>query len=490
MKNNSWLNWHFVFRVLGFVLIMESLFIFLSSGISFYYKDWDKYSLLFLGGITFVIGTILVLSGSKEKAIKNIGKREGFLTVALSWMLFAIFGSLPYYITGAIPSVTDAFFETMSGVTTTGSTILTDIEALPKGLLFWRSITQWLGGLGMIVFYLALLPLLGGGATQLYDAETTGITHDKFRPRVGQVAKRLWIIYLILTLILTTLLWLGPMDFFDAICHSMTTLSTGGYSTKQDSIAHWNSSYIDYTVTIFMFVGSINFSLLYFLFKGNIRKLLKDEELRWFLIIVVAATVLVTVYLVEDLHMSEHVISFRAAVFQVVSIISTTGFATGDYVAWGPFYWIIFLLLMLVCGCAGSTSGGLKMVRLVVLAKNTLNEFQKQIHPRAVVPVRLNGIVLSNDVVQKVVAFTFLYIVLILISGIFFTLSGMGFEESLGASVTAISNTGPGLGASGPTGCFADIPTVSKWYMAFLMLVGRLEIFTILVLFTPGFWKK
>lgn len=490
MKNNPWLNWYFVTRVLGFVLSLEALFIFLSAAISFYYKDWDVPYILISGGITLLFGIIFILLGPKNKANKNIGKREGFLTVTLSWLLFSIFGTIPYYISGAIPSITDAFFETMSGITTTGSSILTNVEALPKGLLLWRSITQWLGGMGMIVFSLALLPLLGGGAVQLFDAETTGITHEKFRPRVGQVAKRLWIIYSLLTFILFLLLYIGPMDFFDAICHSLVTLSTGGYSTKQNSIAFWNSSYVDYTIVLFMIIGSINFSLIYFLFTGNVKKVWKDEELRWYLIIILSATLLVTIYLVKDLHISGHVISFRTALFQVVSIISTTGFATGDYVSWGPFYWIIFLMLMLVCGCASSTSGGLKIVRLVVLIKNTLNEFRKLLHPRAIVPVRLNGTVLSSDMVQKVIAFVFLYIVLILISGLFFTLTGMNFEEALGASVTSISNTGPGLGKTGPTGCFADIPDISKWYMAFLMLIGRLEIFTVLTLFTPGFWKK
>ncbi len=488
-RKSLWLNWHFIFRVLGAILCLESLFLAISSGISFFYKGWDAFSLLISAGISLVFGILFILSGPKRKT-QNIGKRESFLTVTLCWLFFSIFGTIPFYISGAIPSVTDAFFETMSGLTTTGSSILTDIESLPAGLQFWRCLLQWLGGMGMILFSLALLPLLGGGAVQLYDAETTGITHDKFRPRIKQISKRLWGIYLGLTIVLVFLLYLGPMDFFDALCHALSTMSTGGYSTKQASIAYWDSAYIDYVISIFMIIGSVNFALIYFFFKGNFRKVFKDEELKWYLIVILGATAIVTFYLMEDMHAQNYALSFRAALFQVVSIISTTGFATADYVTWGPFYWIIFILLMVVCGCASSTSGGMKMIRLVVLAKNTGNEFKKHLHPRAIIPVRINGVALSPDVVQRVMAFVFLYILIILISWVFFTITGMGFEESLGAAVTAISNAGPGLGDVGPNGCFADIPAISKWYMSFLMMIGRLELFTVLTLLTPGFWKR
>ncbi len=489
-RRNLLLNWHFISRVLGFILCLESLFLFLSTAVSFAYKDEKgSFDLLIAGAVALAFGILLVVLGPKEKA-RFIGKRESFLTVSLSWFVFSIFGMIPFYTSGSVSSITDAFFETMSGLTTTGSSILVEVEKLPNGLLFWRSLLQWIGGMGMILFSLALLPLLGGGAVQLYDAETTGITHDKFRPRVGQIAKRLWGIYIGLTLMLLSLLWIGPMNFFDSLCHALTTLSTGGYSTKQLSIAYWDSAYIDYIVSFFMILGSINFTLIYFFFKGNFSKIKKDEELKWYLIAIACATVIVTFYLIEDMHVQNYTVSFRAAIFQVISIISTTGFATADYVIWGPFYWIIFLLLMVVCGCAGSTSGGMKMIRLVVLAKNTRNEFKKHLHPRAIIPVRINGTALSQDVVQRVMAFVFLYLFIILISWLFFTLTGMGFEESLGAAVTAISNAGPGLGDVGPTGCFAKIPTISKWYMAFLMMVGRLEIFTVLTLLTPGFWKR
>lgn len=488
--NRLGLNLRFISKEMGFILALESFFLFLSAFIAFMYDSWETKYLVISGGITLLGGVALTLIGHKATG-KNIGRREGVVTVTSAWFLFCIFGMLPYYISGAIPSLTDAFFETMSGLTTTGSTILPDVEVLPKGLLFWRCFTQWIGGLGMIVFVLAFLPLLGGGgAAHLFDAETTGITHDKFRPRVGQVAKRLWGIYTGLTLILMFLLWLGPMDFFDSICHALATLSTGGYSTKQASIAYWDSSYVDCIVIIFMLIGSINFSLFYFCLKGNFKRLIKDEELHWYLSIIGFATVLVSIVLLVTGQMHHVGETFRNALFQVVSVISTTGFATADYVAWGPFFWVTFTLLMLVCGCGGSTSGGMKTVRIMVLAKNTINEFNKQIHPRAVLPVRINGAAISVDVVHRILAFAFLYMLLILVSLLFFTLTGMGFEESWGATLSGISNAGPGLGTLGPNGSFAEMPVIAKWYYSFLMITGRLEIFTVLILFTPGFWKR
>jgi len=485
------INRRFVIKVLGFTLSIESLFLFLSAGISFFHDENDSLPLTGAAGITLFVGILFLLSVGKDK-IQIIGKRDSFLTVALSWLTFCIFGALPYYFAGDVNSVSDAFFESTSGLTTTGASIFTQIDHLSKGVLFWRCISQWLGGMGVIVFSLALLPLIGEGASQLFDAETTGITHDRFRPRVAAVAKRLWGIYIGLTGILAFLLYLGPMDLFDAVCHALSTISTGGYSTKQSSIAYWNSPYVDSVIIIFMIIGGINFSLLYFLFKGKIKKVLKNEELKWYLGIIVMATIVVSGFLIKD-NLSNEGSPFsaiRESLFQVVSILSTTGFATGDYVAWGPFYWLIFLLLMTVCGCAGSTSGGMKTVRIVVLVKNIRNELSKLIHPNAVIPIRLNGTALSYELIQRTTAFVSLYIFLVFLSTLIFTLTGMGFEESLGAAFTAISNTGPGLGANGPAGSFADLSHFSKFYMSFLMIIGRLEIFTVLILFTPDFRKN
>lgn len=488
--DNSVLNWRFVFRVGGFILLLESLFMFLSLIVARYFQGTDAAALLQSGVITLATGLLLLLPTDIRTPIRLIGKREGYITVSVSWLLFALFGALPFFLSGEIPSFTNAFFESASGITTTGATVLTDIESMSKGLLFWRSLLQWLGGMGIVVFSLALMPLLGGEAAQLFDAEASGVLPDKFRPRFSQVAKRLWAIYMGLTILLFLLLLLGPMDWFDSICHSFTTISTGGYSTRQQSIAFWDSSYIEILLMVFMVIGAINFSLLYFLFKGNFRKFFKDEELRWYLGIIISAGVLITLALSWDHYYDFLPETIRHAFFQVISAFTTTGFFSDDYVLWGPFYWIVILLLMIICGCAGSTSGGLKTVRAVILIKNTFAEFNRLIHPRAVIPVRLNDRALSFGVVQRLLAFAFLYIIIIFFSWGILTLCGIPVMDALCGAITSLSNIGYGLGETGPSGSFMNISSFAKWYMSLLMIVGRLEIFTVLILFTPGFWKR
>jgi trk system potassium uptake protein TrkH len=484
------LNWKFIFRVSGLMLALESLFMFITAGIAVYYEE-SPVAFILPGVVTLACGLAIALPTDIRSKIRWVGKRESYISVTLSWLLFAVFGSLPFFLSREIPVFIDAFFESTSGITTTGASILTDIDALSKGLLFWRSLLQWLGGMGIIVFSLALFPLLGGEAAQLFDAEATGLVRDKFRPRVAQMAKRLWGIYLTLTVLLTALLIWGPMEPFDAVCHAFTTLSTGGFSTKQLSLAYWDSAYLETITCIFMILGAINFSLIYFLVKGKFKKIFGDEELHWFLSVIVAGSLVVTLCLLvsktEDMGL---IGSFRHATFQVISIFTTTGFSTSDFVEWGPFFRILFMFLMIICGCAGSTSGGMKTVRAVVLAKNTFSEFARLLNPRAIIPVRLNHRVLSFDIVQRLLAFAFLYIFIIFFSWGVLTLSGMPFEEALGASISSISNVGPGFGSNGPSGSFAEISVFAKWYMSILMIVGRLEIFTVLILFTPNFWKK
>ena len=482
-------NIRFILRMLGSLLIIETFFMLLSTLVAFYYKGDDTVYLLASSLFTLLVGLLFVFAGRNADE-KKAGKMEGAITVTLTWIVFSFFGMLPYYVSGAIPSITDAFFETMSGYTTTGASILPDVEALPKGLLFWRSITQWLGGMGMIVLTLAILPLLGGGATQLFDAESTGVSHDKFLPRATQVAKRLWSLYLGLTIILIFLLWLGPMSCFDAVCHALTTISTGGYSTKQSSIAFFNSAYVDYVISIFMFIGALNFSLIYFLFKGKWKRFFQDEELRAFSYTVLGAVLIVTIGLLLIGWTTDVEESFREALFQVVTLITTTGFASSDYILWGPFFWSLFLLIMLFCGCAGSTCGGMKMIRALILGKSTINEFKKYTHPKAVLAVKINGHAISSEIINKVLAFVVIYIFLILSSSLLFSAFGVGFVESLGAAVSCIANVGPALGTLGPMGTYAELPDFVKWYLSFLMMVGRLEIFTVMALLTPGFWKK
>lgn len=482
-------NYRFVLKTIGFLLIIESMFMMAATIVSFYSRDTSGDALLISSSITLFGGIFLRLIGT-DYYEKPIGKRESFLVVALTWVVLSAFGMLPFYLSGAIPDISNAYFETMSGFTTTGASILTNVDEMPRGLLFWRSITQWIGGIGIIVFALAILPIMGGNASVLYDAETTGITHERFRPRVSQIAKRLWITYIFITCILIVLLWLGPMNLFDSVCHALTTMSTGGYSTKQASIAYWNSPYLEYVLSIFMFIGGINFSLIFFLFRGIPKKLVKDEEFRWYAVICVIFVVIITLGLFFTNQISSFEYAFRTSLFQVTSIITTTGFTTTSYMTWGAFYLFLICLLMLFCACAGSTSGGIKIVRIIILFKNAINEFKRQVQPNAILPVRLNGQVVPIDIVTKILAFIFLYLAILIVSFIILSFTGMEFEESIGAAISCMGNVGPGLGENGVSGHFADIPTFSKWYLCFIMLTGRLELFTVLSLFIPAFWRK
>jgi len=481
-------NWKFVAKVTGFILIIESLFLFISTGVSYYYQE-DIVGLLASGLITFAVGLLLALKGGIRDKIKIISKRESYFAVALSWFSFALFGALPFFLSTHFKGFTDAFFESASGITTTGASILSNVEILPYGLIFWRSLLQWLGGMGIIVFSLALMPLIGGGAAQLFDAEASGLGLDRFRPKVAQMAKRLWAIYLALTTVLIGLLYLGPMNLFDAVCHAFSTISTGGFSTKQSSIAFWDSFYVEGVTSGFMILAAINFTLIYFTFKGQPKKLLKNEEVHWFLAIILIAVVLMTFSLAYN-GTYPFIESLRNAFFQVSSVITTTGFATAEFSQWGSFCLVVFVFLMIVCGCAGSTSGGLKVVRVIVLAKDTLAEFKRLIHPRAIIPVRLNGNAISFSTVQRLLAFVFLYIAIIFISWAVLSMMGIPFIESFSAGVSSLGNVGPAFGSLGPMDSYANIPALAKWYLALLMIIGRLELFTVLILFTPGFWKR
>jgi trk system potassium uptake protein TrkH len=482
-------NYRFVLKTLGFLLIIESLFMMAATVVSFYYHEVAGDAMLISSTITFFAGIFIRLVGTDDYE-KPIGKRESFLVVSLTWVILSAFGMLPFYLSGGIPDISNAFFETMSGFTTTGASILTNVDVMPKGLLFWRSITQWIGGIGIIVFALAVLPMLGGNASVLYDAETTGIVHERFQPRITQVAKRLWITYVVVTSILFVTLCIGPMNLFDSACHALTTMSTGGYSTKQASIAYWNSPYIEYVLSVFMFIGGVNFSLIFFLLRGVPKKLLKDEEFRWYAMICLIFIAVISLCLYFSGQISDFEYSFRTSLFQVISIITTTGFTTVNYMGWGAFYIFLFCLLLLFCACAGSTSGGIKIVRIIVLVKNAINEFKRQVHPNAILPVRLNGQVVPIDVVTKILAFMFLYLAILGVSFLVLSFSGIAFEESIGAAVSCMGNVGPGLGEMGRNGHFNDIPSFAKWYLCFLMLTGRLELFTVLSLFMPAFWKK
>jgi trk system potassium uptake protein TrkH len=408
--------------------------------------------------------------------------------VALTWIVISIFGALPFYLSGAIPVYTDAFFETISGFTTTGATILQDIESVPKGLLFWRSMTHWIGGMGIIVLSLAILPFLGIGGMQLFAAEVPGITYDKLHPRITETAKRLWGIYFLLTLIQTGLLMLGGMDLFDGLCHAFATMATGGFSTKNDSIASF-SPFIQYVIIVFMVLAGTNFALHYIALHGKLKDVWRNEEYRYYISSIGFTTLFIA--LVLAFSAGENFFdALRNSLFTVVSIITTTGFITEDYLLWPGFLWVLVFLLMFVGGSAGSTGGGVKVVRQLLLFKNSLLELKRLMHPQAVIPVRLNNRPVSQDIFFNVLAFFLIYLIVFAIGVFVMTMTGLSFNSAVGASAACLGNIGPGIGSVGPTGNFAHITIFGKWFLSFLMLLGRLELFTILILLSPAFWKR
>lgn len=476
-----------IIKVIGNLLLLETAMLLLSTGVSAYYHDAALMSLLITSGITGAIG--LLMSFYSRKRPKAFTRRDGYIMVTCSWLAFALFGMLPFYIHGHIPSVTNAFFEAMSGITSTGATILDNIDEMPRGLLFWRSITQWFGGLGIIIFTIALLPFLGVNGLQMFAAEVSGPTHNKVTPRIGITARWIWSIYLGITALLVILLMLGGMGGFDSICHALTTAGTGGFSTHQASIAYYHSAYIEYVIIIFMFISGMNYSLLILFVSGRFRRALKDSELKWYVLTVASAAAIFTLVLWINRGI-EGEDAFRESLFQVVSLQTSTGFTTCDYMTWPSALWGMLLVIMLVGACAGSTSGGLKCIRVHVLFKVMMNEFKHILHPNAVLPIRLDKQVAPPTLLSTVMAFCFIYFIIIFGSSIFLSAIGIDFMEAIGCSVSAIGNMGPALGSYGPSSTWNTMPDAGKWLMSFLMLLGRLEIFTVILLFTPNFWKR
>lgn len=481
------MNWKIIFRVLGLLLIVEGFFMLISMVVSLYYHDGEALAFLYSSLICILPG--IIAFAFTHSNTRNITKREGFLTVSLVWIVFSFFGSLPYIFSGAIPDYTNAFFETMSGFTTTGSSILENIEEMPHGILFWRSLTQWLGGMGIIVLTLSVMPIFGIGGMQLFTAEVPGPTPDKISPKIQQTARVLWGLYLAFTVIQTLLLWLGGMSWFDSVCHSLTTLATGGFSTKQASIAHWDSAYIHYVTIFFMILAGTNFSLTYLVVKGKFSRLQKDEEFRYYLLFILGFTIMIFSGLLITTTLGAER-AFRDALFQVVSIISTTGFATTDYLLWPPILVMLIFALFFFGGSAGSTGGGIKIMRIVVLLKNSYYELRRIIHPNAVIPVRFNNHSVDPKIITNVLAFFMFYMIVFFVSTILFTIFEPDLPTAMGAVATSLGNIGPGLGSVGPSESFLYIHPLGKWFLAFLMLLGRLELFTVLVIFSPAFWKQ
>lgn len=481
------MNVRIIFRVLGLLLLIEGVAMLLALIVSVIYREYDQSAFLISSGINISLGGFLFML--TRNARPDIGRREGYIIVSSVWVVFSLFGSLPFIISGAIPNFTNSFFETISGFTTTGSSILADIEALPHGILFWRSITQWLGGMGIIVLSLAILPVFGIGGMQLFMAEVPGPTPDRISPRIRQTAKTLWGIYLIFTVAEALLLRMAGMELFDAICHSFTTMATGGFSTKQASVAHWSSPAIHYIITVFMFLAGTNFTLSYLAIRGKFRRVFTDEEFKYYGLFVIGFTLVIFfgLFLSSNIGFEP---AFRNSLFQVVSIITTTGYATADYLLWPPILTVIIFALFFFGGSAGSTGGGIKIMRIVLLLKNSYYELRRMVHPHAVIPVKFNKHSVDSKIITNVLAFFMFYFVIFGFSTVIFSLIEPDMESAMGAVATSLGNIGPGLGNVGPAENFLHIKPVGKWFLSFLMLLGRLELFTVLVLFSPSFWRE
>ena len=480
------LNYKVVGFIIGILLIIEGVFIALCIPFSLVMGDSDAIYIFLSAFITLIVG--FVLWAAFRLCNKTVSKREGFLIVTFGWIAFSVFGALPFYISEGIPSYTDAFFETISGFTTTGASILNDIEALSHGLLFWRSLIQWLGGMGIIVLSLVILPILGIGGMQLFSAEVPGPAPDKIHPRVKETAKRLWGVYCVFTAAEIVLLWAGGMSLYDAVCHSFTTMATGGYSTKQASIAAYGSPFIHYVISIFMIIAGVNFTLSYFALHLKFKNIWRNEEFRWYISFIGFFTLLITliVYFSNNYTFEK---AFRDSLFQVSSIITTTGFATVDYMQWVTPAWVLLLILMFFGGSAGSTGGSVKIIRIVLMMKNGLLELKRMVHPNAIIPVRIDKYAVKPEILSNVLAFISVYLIITLLGVITIAFLGYDFETSVGAVAATLGNIGPGIGKVGPIENYAHFSDTAKWIFSFLMLVGRLELFTVLVLLSPSFWR-
>ncbi len=480
-------NLRLIAKTLGFLLILEALFMLAASAVGWSFHRLENPAMLIASLTTVISG--LLLFGINLNASKQMGKREGFLIVSLSWIVVAFFGSMPYYLGGHIPSFTDAFFETMSGFTTTGSSILSNVEALPPELLFWRSLTQWLGGMGIVVLSVAILPMLGIGGMQLFAAEMPGVTHEKLHPRITSTAKRLWGIYVLLSLLAFLSLWAGEMNWFDALNHAFTTMSTGGFSTRNSNLAAFGP-YSQYVVVVFMVLAGTSYTLHYFMLHGKIRQVFHDEEFRVYLLILAGLAFVTTVGLVIRAQGNLEA-NFRTSLFTVASVLTTTGYVTEGYQSWPLYLSVFVVLLMFVGGMAGSASGGIKVVRQLLLLKNSWMELRRSVHPNAVLPVKYNNKSVPQEIIYKVMGFFLLYMLLFASGVVLLAAVGLDFSMAVGASVASLGNIGPVVYLGQPVQqVYAAMPDAAKWILSALMMFGRLEIFTLVIMTSRVFWRR
>ena len=479
------LSYRFIAHLTGQLLAFESILLLTCCCVSMAYGESDLMAFIISSSVCIAASVMLLVYGRKKE--NALSRYEAYIVVALSWVFFTIFGMLPYLLGGYIPTVTDAFFETMSGFTTTGATILDNIDSMPHGILFWRSLTQWIGGLGIVCFTIVLLPGFGVSSQMLYLSEATGVTHSKICPKTRVMARYIFMVYILLTAIESALLKVGGMGLFDAVCHSMTTTATGGFSTKQQSIAYWHSPYIEYVVSLFMLLSAINFSLYIIAVKGRWKQLWQNVELKWFASSVGLLTLIVSVALIlsNGYGVEE---AFRKSLFQVATCHTSCGFATDDYNLWPPFTWMLLIFAMLSGGCTGSTSGGIKNLRMIIVSHCIRNQFRQILHPRAVLPIKA-GSMLDNKLVTMVLVFIAAYMSVAFVGWTLLMAFGVGFTESMSTVISAMGNVGPGLGSFGPAFSWAALPDGAKWILSSLMLIGRLEIFGFLLIFYRATWR-
>ncbi len=483
------MNIRYVLKTLSTLLIIIAAFMLIPVFIAFYYGElYLVKSFLIPIGIIIVYGICMFwITGTDKK--HYFSTRDGFLLVTLGWIMAAFLGSLPFYISGAIPSLTDAFFESMSGFTTTGASILTDIESLPRPILFWRSLTHWLGGMGIVVLIVAIFPFLGTGGLHLLKAETPGPTVDKITPRITEMAKILWGAYVGLTILEIILLMFGGMDLFEASTHTFGTMATGGFSPKAKSVGHYNSPFIHWVITVFMLLAGVNFILYYKLVTGKLKDIWRNTELRVYLSIFAIATAIIAFSLYGNVF-STFGSSVRYAGFQAASILTTTGFATDNFAEWPFMAKICLFTLMFIGGCSGSTGGGIKVIRIISLFKLGINEMKYLLHPRGIFNIKIDGNTVRKNIMYAVSGFFFLYIILLLLVSLVVASGGNNIITSFSSALVTLGNIGPGFGKIGPSLNYAFYSDYIKWTLSFAMMAGRLELFTVLVIFTPLFWKK
>lgn len=484
------INYRQIVRVIGWLLIIEAIFMTIPLATSLLSGGADLMAFVWGCAITLAAGLIATFAIRPSRT--DMAKREGFLLTAMIWIVFSAFGMIPFILSDTEPlSVTDAFFEAMSGFTTTGATVLTSVAGSSKAAMMWRCLMQWLGGMGIILFTLAVIPMLNhSGGMQMFNAEVTGITHDKIRPRISQTATRLWGVYIFLSVVLFFLLILGPMDPFEALCHTFTSISTGGYSTADSSIAFWDSYYTEIVLTIFMFLGGVNFSLIYRMLTGRRGSIWDNDVFRAYVWIIISFYIIFVVTIIARGQYTGIASVTIDPLFQIVSTITSTGYTARNFEAWGPFVLALTFMLMFFGACAGSTSGGAKIDRLLFLLKHSRNELYRTLHPNDVMTVRINGRIVPSYVVSKVIAFLCLFVMITAVGGIVLTACGLPLVDAFFSAFSCLSNIGLGAGVTGYGGGYDLVPSFGKWVLSLLMLVGRLELFTVLVLFTPGFWRK